>query len=668
MSRKNINKYCRIFQWIEKNDSELAECIKDLCMEGALTPNKNINGITFLMPKINSTLRNNILRNAYESDGDADEAVKIIESLIIPDYIPTIEMMTMSGKEVGTKGSILLENPKAGKHSVEFKNGLKITPDLKSNFETLNRKGNLAIWLIESGEPPLSGPSYKPKNVKSKRTKSSKADGGDDSIDYTVRSDIAYKIENIYRAQIKDNIFPDTYIMAVLIILNHLKKYYNSDYIKLVPLFDIDPIITFYLIFEPYKKQRDCLISDDVIDDHVFMELSKVDSTEGTKLDGRDLIKDYNKHLSQQKDLLTDNKEISKKYLESSIFTNKSNLVKEITKIRENLMTNYNATINEEARNYYYTLEKENCIGNIKNVFPDNLHIHYKENTNKKIWQDEFRFLSRAYIYSMKNSKDISEKRNKFNILCNYIKLSASGNDYEKELSIMELLNMKKYVTINDKVQITKCFIESTDFLFVSENSDRKLICEMKDKLVKNDEIPKSPRNQEPLFKRTAYVTSDNEEDKPNRPSTAVSKSKPYMTSDDEEDKPSRSSTNISKSKQPTRPSTAPSKLTKERELTQSQKREEEEKRRILEDIKKQEIDIRRNDDKAFIAEENLPPGHSSYRHSDRHRLNEMNTNSIHVRPHRDEMDETNEDCKRLLDRIRKKLGRDKYNEMINEY
>ena len=54
MAEKKLRVFCRIFDFVDEVNHELAKIMKDLCIESTLNTMKGKNGITFLMPTDNS--------------------------------------------------------------------------------------------------------------------------------------------------------------------------------------------------------------------------------------------------------------------------------------------------------------------------------------------------------------------------------------------------------------------------------------------------------------------------------------------------------------------------------------------------------------------------------------------------------------------------------------
>src|SRR3989344_3112871 len=99
-----ISKYCRIFQWIEEKEPRLAYVIRELCLEGHLSPSGRFPGITFLYPKDEKYLDDII----DKFNSKPEEAEKIILSLIIPDALITGSDFTKNpiGSRLGIKYTV----------------------------------------------------------------------------------------------------------------------------------------------------------------------------------------------------------------------------------------------------------------------------------------------------------------------------------------------------------------------------------------------------------------------------------------------------------------------------------------------------------------------------------------------------------------------------------
>lgn len=464
MPSSKLVKYCRIYQWIEKHDPEFAECIRDLCLEGALSPYKEINGITFLMPDKTSKLRENIIKYTYSNKegADADAAIKLIESLIITDLIPDIkafETIKKNNISIGNRLRYRFYITDIKNNHVLFKNGLKLEP--VTNFNTIAKKEysntsnklNLAVWKIIDGEPPMEGDKHElQRKVKG---------GANDCLCLinplsklmdNYRAEFAVKIEEDYLNSIKSlsTHTNNQYLAVVLKILSYLHDKKKEAYVRVKPLLDIDPIITFYTLIEPYKSDGSYIIPKEELNDDVLKSILVNAS------DHKDAADEYKRFLSQRIDIGN-----------VKIFSNPIDVINAVHFIRNDLLNN---VIVKELLNrileVYMALEKSNCINGISPILPESLFQHYNANHNKRMWQDEYRFLLGECLRSLKIEPDIKNKINIFNNIRNKLKEEVPGNDYSQELSIMNNTNYLLTACIKDRKKILQYFITSSDFLF----------------------------------------------------------------------------------------------------------------------------------------------------------------------------------------------------------
>jgi hypothetical protein len=457
MTGKKTVKYCRIFKWIEDRDAELSEAIRDLCMEGALAPNRSINGITFLMPSVASPIRKDIVTKAYTKD--ADEAVRLIESLIIPDIFTSVNDFVNAKRPIGNKLGVKFTLDKSSKNEVHFKEFKIRLTEPNFSMNTLHKKENIiAVWDLIDGSPPVTGDSYNaPKPVRPKQV-----EGGDpaceteiDRLASSYRAKFAESIELKFLDKIRtfNTRINNPYLAIVLKLLKYLSTEHVEEYIKIKPILDIDPIITFYILFEPYKTNGDYLISGDILSENVLKKVLTIG-------DFIDAAADYKAYINQQ--IQMD---------EVQIFSNPVSIINNVQVIRGRLL-NEVAPRDLKAKiiEIYNTFETNNRINGITPILPKSLHMHYAANHNKRLWQDEYRFIVGECIRSMNAEPDVSTKINIFNNVCNTLKLQIPGNNYSKELTVMNEKEYELTVCLKDKIRIMQYFINSTDFLFCSSS------------------------------------------------------------------------------------------------------------------------------------------------------------------------------------------------------
>lgn len=480
--KKRVQKYCKIYNWIKDNDEEFADVMDQLCLDRIADTSPKHPSITFLMPK--GKLRDKIIELAYSNS--PEEAVNMIVSLVLPYGYSSVEDFerASSTKKVGNKLKYLFpEITKTGKNSVNFGNKLEIS--LVKKFVPRD-KLRIYVWQIDSGEPPnnynkyVELQEYKLPDFSKKPNAKKVSGGAKDSILYdniiTVdkdrksRLDFAKKIEDMVINQInKKAIDPlEIYRPFVTELLTIVFQFHKNTSIKIRPLLDIEPMITFYLIVEPYKVVGDYVVCSDVFNSTLFSTI--LNQVFGSGIDPNTYLKKYKSVLDDYN--FNDN---------SSVFTKPMDIIELSNYIRNKLLTeNDSTTLPTEIIKIYNTLESDNemTIDNetIGNIFPKSLYEHYKLNHNKKLWQDEYRFIMYRCIKNIK-SEFAPYRLPIYQELINNISTEFRGNDYSSELCVMN--NFSKTSSLNtcikDKIKMMQLFVSCSSFLYIGCRTE--LVC-----------------------------------------------------------------------------------------------------------------------------------------------------------------------------------------------
>ena len=435
--------YSYIMQWIKKYDIDLFECICDLCLESAFIPHKKSNGITFILPDKNSEIRKNILEHAYQESENMNtaEAIKLLDSLIINDYfpdIPTFEKYKMNNIIIINRLKIKMDIKKVKNNNIVFKNNLIIEPmnkfneNVKKDEET--NKYNIAVWKMIEGNSYLDGTKISEQQLINK-TKSS----------HNYRQLFSNFIENNFIQNIINN---NIYLFSVFKILTFLQLKHKKEYIKIKFIIDPDPIITFYLLIEPYKNDSNYLISDEILSENLINNILKSDNL------CINLVK----------------KEYKKMVLEND----NTIIIENIDEIRDRISNDIGRNISLYSIESYKSLEIKNTINKMESVLPESLFNHYNKNNNKRLWQDEFRFIIGEDIKNMHLETFIKTKISHFMKICNKIKMYYTGNNYSEELTINNENDISKILPncFKDRINIIICFVKSCDFLFTVKNHE----------------------------------------------------------------------------------------------------------------------------------------------------------------------------------------------------
>jgi hypothetical protein len=465
--KKKVQKYCRIFNWIQDNDEEFADVMVNLCVDRIADTTKKIPSITFLMPK--GKLRTQIIDLAYSNT--PEKAVDMIISLVIPYGFATVESFNnANATQIGNKLRYLFPKiVKQNSKNVSFGDKLVIKP----NNSLVPRDNNkIYLWDIEAGEPPNNLNKYVEKQEyiipDGSRQIKGRAECSSDpllELNGKPRAIFAQQIEQLVRDEIQKIHSKNPYLIAVIHLLNKLlEKPHYSLFIKIKPILDVDPIITFYMILEPYKLVGEYIISDDIFNQRFFNAILKSRNT---------IVDPANEYRNILNKVVEDN---------SNVFTNTKGIIDIVNDIRNRLLNETEARLlPEEVLNIYNTFEEKNEIKSYSNksvltkILPESLVAHYQNNHNKRLWQDEYRFIIGECLRTMKTEPDAVTRGIIFNTLCNTLKTTLRGDYYSDELCIMNTSDYALTTCIRDRIRIMQYFVNSPDFLYIGCNLE--LIC-----------------------------------------------------------------------------------------------------------------------------------------------------------------------------------------------
>jgi hypothetical protein len=425
------NKYSKISEWIEDHYSKLFDIMCNLSIEKSVDTNKIYSEITFLMP--DKSLMS-IIEQMYSED--FEKTINLIISLVVPIYIGTIDdfVKASKNKTLGNKHKYLFPPIKDfnGKEVV-FDNGMIIT-QASHKFKA----NKLAIWKISGTFPPNDTDD----SVKETFTINIKRNDSSSKRSIRDEHDDSRKIFAINIEKKADVIGTQAYLYAVVMLINAISKKKNV-LNNIFPIIDIDPIITFYLLIEPYKTS-DFLVSSSIFTPKLLNNITNYTGTVRNK--------EYLNILN------------SEQLNDSNIYSKTPELVEVINYIREYLLESTDIDIDKQVIKLYNTLEKNNEIvyldKYIDNIYPSDLFEHLKINTNKKLWQDQFRFFVSEFI------RNVLLKQQTYMSLGRYIMDNFSGN-YTDELL---LFSSNKCVYDKSYTKMTKYFINSPNFLYMSVN------------------------------------------------------------------------------------------------------------------------------------------------------------------------------------------------------
>jgi len=443
-----------IFDYVKKKDQEFAGALRHLGLERALIPGKHSAGVTFLYP-MDAAYRNDIVEKAYGNSDSTKEAMKAVESLIIP--VVYLRSSDFDHASVGSRLGVKFDVKAIARGRVEFA-GFELIPAEDFNLGA-NRDGTRSVWLISKGRPPLTGEIYKAPARQRKATK-----GGNEHHTYggdlSSRQQLAATTENEYNLCMKKDkcSLRDPYLTKVTSLLSFLKSNHPELLALITPIVDANYIITFYLLFEPYKTKGDFLISDDVLyGSDGWNERRSVGNGVAEYQDF--FVKLYSSDVASTVDK---NGERVVPY----IYRDPSYVTSEVNEIRRSIESiSGPQDLAQNVQDAYVTLIDDNTINGKGPMFPDDTRAAFGTGI-KKLWQDEFRLVFGEEFKHLNINKKLPFNEGEFNRIIQRIR-ETPGNDYGKELKICNPARINALpASLPESGAAVLAFIKSSDFFY----------------------------------------------------------------------------------------------------------------------------------------------------------------------------------------------------------
>jgi hypothetical protein len=454
MSKKKpqASKYCRIFQWVEAQDPAFAAAINRLCLEGALSPGGRGAGVTFLYPE-DKAYRDEIIEKAYTDE--ADEAEKLVCSLIIPDALLT--GADFSRRAVGSRTGVKYGVESADASRVKLTGGVELTP--ARDFQTLaKREGSIAIWLVSKGRLPLSGEAYKAPAARGAKTGGRAVRGGNGGM--SDRAQLALTVECEFDRCMKQDRCRahNPYLARVVSLLNYLRVAAPETYAAVLPVLDYEPIVSFYLLLEPCKTAGAFLIPD-----------SLLFGPAGSAWNGAEAyanaVEEYKAAFSSMAGLSPDpSKEAP------YAFRDHAAVAAQVDAVRQAIGQHNPRQVPQLVHDAYSTLVAQNSIQGLGPVLPDatlqNLASGAAPGDTgaKKLWQDEFRFIVHEALQTMRQLPAYAS--DVFANIVRDIHTAWPGNQYVDETRLANLADLRSNVEPRTSLLLLLKFVNSTDFLY----------------------------------------------------------------------------------------------------------------------------------------------------------------------------------------------------------
>lgn len=444
----------QIYQYISARAPALGDAIRGLCMEGHLSPDATQPGVTFLLPADKSYIDE--IAAAADSE-DPEEAVRLISALIIPDALQSAT--DFKRRPVGSHAGVLYEvTGTTGSNSVTIGKDIKLVRD--EAFR--GPGGRLAVWTVQSGRLPTAGKEYRrPKLARGDEAKAAerKAAAGADVA--AARARLARDTEAKFVARLAKGDRGGAlgaYAELTAGLLEYLQARHPELFTALLPLVDYNPFITFYLLVEPYKTRGEHLIPDAL--------LFGPDGWNAVPLaaDPAKYIAGALGSIGAGGPANYSARDAGGAPVVPFVYRDRGAVTRQVDQLRSGSELN-KLTTPRQIRAAYDALAATNQIAGLGPVLPDATRQMLPG--AKKLWQDEMRFVLHSALTDVMGALSRNSAAD-FGRLVDLLRARQPGNDYEKELSIVNVERMKGNVAPTADFYLIVKFLFSTDFLYAA--------------------------------------------------------------------------------------------------------------------------------------------------------------------------------------------------------
>jgi hypothetical protein len=445
-------KQCRIFQWLEAQDPELAGAVRELCLDRLLEPPPG-HGVTFLYPQ-EKAYRDEIVDATYSADPES--AIKLVESLIIPDALP--KGADFKKRPIGSRLGVryAVESAEAG--TVRLAGGVELVP--AKNFSPFGRREHeIAVWAIAKGRLPLVGEAYTaPPRAERRGAKGGRAVRGGANGALNNRQLLAGAAETEFdRCMRQDRCRAhNPYLAKVVSFLNYLKARHPDLLLTLMPVLDYDPVVCFYLLFEPYKSVGEYLVPEEVL----FGD----GAWNGAEAFGN-AVEEYKAIFAaiprEQAPTATD--PATGQPAVPYVFRDHAAIAAQIDLVRRQFGALNPRQGPQMVQDTYAALAAHNTIGGVGPVLPDTTLRALAG--SKKLWQDEFRFIIHEALQTMRATPYTTDL---FGSIVRDLRYAWPGDNYGRELRLSNVEDIRASVAPRDTLLLLGKFVYSTDFLYLA--------------------------------------------------------------------------------------------------------------------------------------------------------------------------------------------------------
>lgn len=468
-TEKKNRAYCRITDFLEDHDPEIATLLHHTCAEGALTSMRGKAGVTFLLP-IDKSVRKEITDLAYSPDpDDLSKACDILYAHIIIDSYKSLDDWRMKQDDVpnALRPSQHIPVKEVGREVVFAS---KATAALDPRFKDGSRKKNLSVWLLK-GKIPVTSDSpaqlkYVKRNAKGRKEIAGSYEPG--VLGSRLRHKIALAAENEYELCRMRGMDNDPFCNYVLSLIQFLLDRCESDSRmrailreKVIPLYCRQKL-DFYLIFEPHRDTTDYIIDDELLAEWWAQRAKSVDPAR------------VNKHIDS---MLLSGDSAKGANDSCAIYSaeNRKRLLSVIDSIRQDLLDNRRPVeLLDSIYEVYRELSEQNTIGGVSSVFPRSLSVLYRAEPVLKLVHDALRYRAWGEFCILDKSWD----HGKFNYLITLIANCLHAGDEAARESSMLLINrnlVKMLIQPTELFDDLRTFVKSTCFMQIPLSTEEIL-------------------------------------------------------------------------------------------------------------------------------------------------------------------------------------------------
>lgn len=426
----NFKTYCRIIDYLEATDPDLAQLVRGTCVDMTLGSTKGKPGVTLLIP--DKDYRAKITKLAYSSDPDeASQACDMLNAIILRDVFK-------SGADFMAKRANIPNSLYPSQHvgvkdvkgnTVTFESGASATLDTK--FADSSKKKNLAVWHLK-GELPVT--SDRPAKIERSmgrgapgaKGSKSKAGGYDNAtaieLSKNLRWRIAVAIENEYalsllQSQTGGRSNPDPFVRCAMSLVEYLNDKAPDVLKAALPLLSLSKA-DFYFLVEPHRD-GDYLVNDAFIENWWSSRATHSTGAGCKILDG--------------------------------LNSGNAKSLPDIDRARKELLQR---------------CTDRKCVEHVEAAY--RAKYGSEEEASLKLLQDELRFLIHCSFEELEAAPYDSGKFGEIvNMIGEYMhKMSGSAAERKAGNKIFNAATLKYSIAPSDKIETIKCFINSTYFMF----------------------------------------------------------------------------------------------------------------------------------------------------------------------------------------------------------